>query len=417
MKKLTSILSVIIILISLSPSNVSASSAPSVSADSAVLMDAATGEILYGKNVDTAYPPASTTKVMTALLTLENCKLDDVVTIGKNPPQADGSKIFLYEGEKIKVKDLLYGLILASANDCAEALAEHISGSMENFAVLMNKKAKELGCENTNFVNPSGLYNPNHKTSAKDLALIMRELAKQKEYPEIATTEAYKIAPTNKNSQIRPLWNENKLIQKYSEYYYPYCFGGKTGYTVQSQHSYTAVAEKDGRRLVVALVHDSNKTFFKDAVNLFQYGFNLEKMKIYSKGDFVTNFTSGNTVIPLTAMNDFYYYAESGSDPKFNLSLKADNLSLKPFGKGDEVTSVNIIRNGVVVGNLKLCSGVDHGLFKVISGNIFLSIASIVFILAVVPVSLKTVSVMKKRKVRKRLEIKRKERYKKYNRS
>jgi D-alanyl-D-alanine carboxypeptidase len=248
MKKLTALIIFLIMILSPLAVNVKASSSvPSVSADSAVLMDAETGEILYSKNMNAAYPPASTTKIMTALLTIEKCKLDDVVTVGKEPPLADGSKIYIFEGEQLKVKDLLYGLLLPSANDCAEALAEHISGSMDKFAVLMNKRAAELGCKNTNFVNPSGLYDENHKTSAYDLALILRELSKHEEFKEVATTLAYKIGVTNKSPVERPLWNENKLIQKYSGYYYPYCIGGKTGYTVQSAHSYVSVAEKDGQ--------------------------------------------------------------------------------------------------------------------------------------------------------------------------
>lgn len=352
-----------------------ASTAPTVSADSAVLMDADTGEILYSKNIDDAYPPASTTKIMTALLTLEKCKLDDVVTVGKNPPLADGSKIYIYEGEQLTVKQLLYGMLLPSANDCAEALAEHIGGSMDGFAKLMNERAKELGCKNTNFVNPSGLYNENHKTSARDLALIMSELSKHPEYKEIATTLAYKIAPTNKSTLERPLWNENKLIQQYSGYYYPYCIGGKTGYTIQSQHSYVSVSVKDGRRLVVALVHDSQKTFFRDAINLFNYGYNgFEKVPVYSKGDVVTTYNSGKTSIPLLASQDFYYYAEKGTTPIYEMKLGNIDLCKKLFSKGDELTTAEIKANGTVVGTLKLTSGADHSLFNILSENNYLPI-------------------------------------------
>lgn len=138
---------------------------------------------------------------MTALLTLERGNLDDIVTIGRKPPLAEGSKIYILEGEKIKVRDLLYGLLLASANDCAEALAEYLSGSLDNFSKDMNKRAKELGCTNTNFVNPSGLYNDKHRTSARDLAIIMNELVKQPEYSKIATTLSYNILPTNKSKE------------------------------------------------------------------------------------------------------------------------------------------------------------------------------------------------------------------------
>lgn len=334
---------------------------PAVSADSVVLMDAVTGNILYEKNADTAYPPASTTKLMTALLTLEKCNLDDTVTVGKNPPLADGSKIYLFEGEQIKVRDLLYGLLLQSGNDCAEALAEHISGSLDKFVVEMNKRASELGCKDTNFVNPSGLYNDKHKTSAKDLALIMRELSKNTEYTQIATTSFYKIQPTNKSSSERPLWNENKLIQKTSKLYYEGSEGGKTGYTIQSQHSYVACATRNGQKLVVALVHDKNKTFFPDAIALLNYGFdNFELKRLFSKGDLVTTYTNKNLNIPLLAASDFYYIREKGSSdlPKYNINN--DNLLLKFFKAGDIVTDATISFQNKDIGNLKLMSGSNH---------------------------------------------------------
>jgi len=281
---------------------------PSVSADSVVLMDATTGKILYEKNKNTAYPPASTTKIMTSLLVLENGNLDDMVTVSKNAENADGSKIYIFEGEIISVKELLYGLILASANDCAIALAEHISGSTEEFAKLMNEKAKSLGCKNTNFVNPNGLYDVDHKTSAYDLALIMQELTTHAEYKDISTTPSYLMAPTNKSIEKRPLWNGNRLIHSGDSYYYEGCEGGKTGYTVQSKHSYIAVATRNGQKLIVSLIHDSAKTFFPDSRKLFDYGFNnFELSKFLNKDDAVSNLTlDDGTVIPLLAAKDFY---------------------------------------------------------------------------------------------------------------
>lgn len=248
-----------------------------VAADSAVLMDGKTGEILYSKNMDTAYPPASTTKIMTALLTLENCKLEDIVTIGKNPPKTDGNNICLIEDEQFTVKDLLHALILESANDCANALAEHISGSVEKFAIRMNERAKELGCKSTNFMNPSGLYHKSHKSSAKDMALIMMELTKHSEFTDIATTMSYSIPSTNKTVRERSIPNRNRLLIKNSGFYYEGCIGGKTGYTIQSKHSYVASAIRDDRQLIVALVHDKEKKFYSDTIRLFNYGFSKFK--------------------------------------------------------------------------------------------------------------------------------------------
>lgn len=344
---------------------------PTVSADSVVLMDATTGEILYSKNPDAAYPPASTTKLMTALLTLEKCKLDDVVTIGKNPPLADGSKIYLFEGEQIKVRDLLYGLLLSSGNDCAEALAEHIGGTTDKFAVEMNKRALELGAKNTNFVNPSGLFDEKHKTSAKDLALIMKELSKNPEYTKIATTSFYKIQPTNKSAAERPLWNENKLIQKSSTYFYDGCQGGKTGYTVQSLHSYVSTATKNGQKLIVSLVHDKNKTFFPDSAALFNYGFNnFQLVRLFAKGDLVTTYKNNDLDIPLMAASDFYYVKEkdiSTIAPK--CTLNNEDLSSKFFKTGDVIADGNVCLNDKTIGNLKLMSGTTHELKQATPSN------------------------------------------------
>jgi serine-type D-Ala-D-Ala carboxypeptidase (penicillin-binding protein 5/6) len=334
---------------------------PAVSADSAVLIDAATGTILYSRNMNTAYPPASTTKVMTALLTLENTKLDDIVTVSKKVPFVDGSKIGIADGEELTVKDLLYGLILMSGNDCAEALAEHISGSLESFAVMMTAKAKELGCENTNFVNPSGLYDENHKTSAKDLALIMREAIKHPEYKEIASTFAYKIPPTNKHPEGIHLGNENKLINKNSSYYYEPAEAGKTGYTTQSLFSYVASASKNGQRLIVALVHSKSKTYYEDSKKLFEYGFNnFELKELYKKGDTVNTFTEENLSVPLKAAEDYYYVKEKGSSEIPKTTIISNSIIGKSFKQGDKIMEASISLKDENLPNLQLESAVDH---------------------------------------------------------
>ncbi|WP_446898723.1 serine hydrolase [Clostridium sp. LBM24168] len=334
---------------------------PSVSADSAVLLDANTGKILFSKNPDSAYPPASTTKIMTALLVLEKGDLDSYVTVGKNPPKVDGTRLGLIEGEKLKVRDLLYGLLLASDNDCAEALAEHVGGSLNKFVEKMNKRAVELGASHTHFANPSGLFNKNHKVSSRDLALMMEKLSENPEYSKIATTLSYTIKPTNKSSSPRTVWNENRLVQKQSHYYYEGSLGGKTGYTVQSLHSYVAAATRGGHKLIVALIHDKNKTFFPDTISLFNYGFNNFKLeKLYSKGELVTTYTKDDLSIPLIAESDFYYTKsiDDKSVPVFNLSDK--KLDSKSFKAGEPVEEAVISFNGSNIGSLKLLSGVDH---------------------------------------------------------
>lgn len=335
---------------------------PSVSADSAVLLDATTGQILYSKNQDSAYPPASTTKIMTALLVLENCKLDDYVTVGATPPKIEGTRIGLIQGEKIRVIDLLYGMLLASGNDCAEALAEYVGdGSIKKFADKMNKRARELGASHTNFVNPSGLFDENHKTSSKDLALIMKKLSENPEYSRIATKVSYTIPKTNKSKETRTVWNENKLIQKQSKYYYEGSLGGKTGYTIQSFHSYVTSASRGGHKFVVALVHDKKKTFFPDAVSLLNYGFNNFKLeKLYSKNQIVTTYKSGDLSVPLIAQSDFYYTKDIKDNSKPTIKLKHLNLAEKSFKKGETIEQATISLNGKVVGKLNLLSKTNH---------------------------------------------------------
>ncbi len=214
--------------------------------------------------------------------------MDDIVKIVKNP-LCRRSKIYIFEDEELKVKDLLHALLLRSANDVAEALAEHISGSVEEFAALKNKRASELGAINTNFVNPSGLYDENHRTTAKDLAIIMKELSKHPEFIEIATTPMYYIEPTNKSEKRRPLSNENRLLQKNSIYYYEGCEGGKTGYTVQSKHSYVAIASKNGQKLIAVLLHDAKKTYWSD-VRKLSIWFENFTLKTFSLMVFIRKF-------------------------------------------------------------------------------------------------------------------------------
>lgn len=345
---------------------------PAIAAEDAVLIDGTTGEILYSKNADQVFPPASTTKIMTALLTLENCKLDDKVTIGKNPPFADGSKAGIMENEELTVKDLLYGLLFVSGNDCANALAEHVGGSMQGFISMMNKRAQELGLHGTTFMNPNGLYDPNHRSSAKDLALIMRELAKHPEYKEIATdNKTYYITPANNTAMKHPVSNEIQMVWKSGRYYYDGIEGGKTGYTIQSLFSYVVSAERNGQRLIVAL-HSSTKSHYPDSIKLLNYGFkNFELAKLYSKGDKVSDYKiNDNLTIPLLAADDFYYVKEKGCADVPQMSINNKNLRDMPFSRGDALLDANITLNNKQVGCLKLVSGGEHILKSVAaSGN------------------------------------------------
>lgn len=341
--------------------NAYASTPPDVAGSGVVLMDASNGQILFNKNMDEKLPPASTTKVMTALLTLEKTSLTDKVTIGKVPACADGTALGLEEGEVMTVEDLLNALIIGSCNDAAEALAEYISGSIPEFTNLMNKRADELGAVNTHFVNPSGLYDKNHYTSAKDLSLILRELLKHKEFEDIAQKPNYRILPNEKVKTERWVTNRLTILSKNSSTYYPYCIGGKTGYTIDAKHSFISAARKDGVTLISAIIHTDDKAkYFEDGVKLFEYGFNNFKLtKFLSKGDELTSKNINSTNVPLLSSTDFYYLENVDKKNTPKIKFKNTNLDKIDFKKDDVVSNATIALDDDKIGEISLVSGLD----------------------------------------------------------
>ncbi len=210
---------VLLFLVCFSFSNVKANAVeePNINAEGSVLIDASTGEVLFGKNENKSFEPASTTKVMTALIALENCKLDEIVKVTQDFTSIDGTAIGLLTGDELTMKDLLLGLIMESGNDCANAIAIHISGSIDDFAVLMNKKAKEIGALNTTFKNPSGLPDEGHVTTPHDLALIMREAIKNKDFVGISEVPYHEIVMKNNPERKIIVNNKNHMINKNSK--------------------------------------------------------------------------------------------------------------------------------------------------------------------------------------------------------
>lgn len=283
-RKLIAIISVITILVTnimgTTPAYVSAEEkwpeGPFVYAESAIVMEASTGLVLYEKNIHDEHYPASITKIMTVLLALENSSLGDVITVSNNAVydvDADSSRIWINVGEKLTMQQCLYAILLESANDCAYAVAEHVSGSVENFAKLMTEKAKSLGCKNTNFVNPHGLQNVNHYTSAYDMALITREALKNESFSKIVGTKTYQIPPTNMQSETRYLRNHHKLVMQQG-YTYDGIIGGKTGYTTTSKYTLVTVAKRGDLKLIcIIMKDDSIEHEYSDTENLLDYGF------------------------------------------------------------------------------------------------------------------------------------------------
>lgn len=262
-------------------------SSVSVYSPSCILMEASSGKILYEKNSNQVRYPASTTKIMTAILVLENCELTDVATVSRNaihsiPP--DYVMCNIKEGEELTIEQLLNVLLIPSANDAAVVLAEHISGSVSKFADLMNEKAKEIGCKNTHFVNPNGIHDKNHVSTAYDLALMGQYAMKNDTFRRIVKKTQYTLPATNKYDKTdRTFKTTNDLLIKNtskskSNYYYPDATGVKTGYTGDAGNCLVASAKKDNMEVISVVLgadftKDGLSEKFLDTIALLNYAF------------------------------------------------------------------------------------------------------------------------------------------------
>ncbi len=244
------------------------SSCPTLSAQSYAVIDALTGETLFAKDEVLPLPVASTTKIMTALIVVENiADINLEITVDAQSCGIEGSSVNLYKGEKTTVKDLLYALMLESANDAAVCLARTVAGSTEDFAVLMNSRAEEIGMKNSHFTNPHGLEDPAHYSTAADMALLFREAMKNETLREIVSTKTYKMETGNGN-EYRFLSNHNKLLKTFEP-----CIGGKTGFTKSAGRCLVTLCEKDGVQLITVTLNDPND--WEDHKNIVEYAFTL----------------------------------------------------------------------------------------------------------------------------------------------
>ena len=273
--------------------------APETLSPGVILMEESTGTILYEKNMDEAHYPASITKIMTTLLALENGNLSDMVTFSDDAiNNTEGSGIARDYGEQMTLEQCLYGVMLESANECAYAVAEHVGGTVENFVDMMNAKAKELGCTNTHFANPHGLQDENHYTTAHDMALIAQAAYQNETFRIIIGTKMYTIPPTNKHAEETVLRNHHDMLCTYHnanrKYLYPYCVGGKTGYTATANSTLVTYAEKDGMTLICVVMNTQSPNQFIDTVNLFDYAFDNFQVLNVAEND--TNYSAETTV-------------------------------------------------------------------------------------------------------------------------
>lgn len=319
----------------------------SVSAEYACVIDAQTGRVIYEKNAHTNHSMASTTKIMTALVALENGNLNDLVTVGKNAAGTEGTSLYLKVGDKLPLSELLYGLMLRSGNDAAIAIAEHISGSVEKFAELMTSRAKTIGAQNTSFKNPNGLDEEGHFTTAYDLAIITREALKNENFAEIVKTKSKSI-----QNGAQTVVNHNKLLNSYEG-----CIGVKTGYTKKTGRCLVSAAERDDVKIIAVTLNAPND--WQDHKNMLDYAFSktvcfpliAEQMTVNS----VTVKSGESNTLELCA--DRSFYLSESSDTKFKnakINLKIPDFVTAPVKKGEIIGALEIFYKDELLDTINL---------------------------------------------------------------
>ena len=343
-----------------------------INAGSAILIDADTGNILYEKDAYSKHYPASITKIMTSILAFESDKeLTDDITYSRNAVfsiERGSSHIAIDVDEVLTLEQALHALLMVSANDAANGIAEFIDESIEDFAKHMTTRAKELGAKNTNFTNPHGLHNSNHYTTAFDMSLIAKEALKYPLFKEIVKKRYYEIPPNNKKDESRYLGNQHKMLLNTSYKYEP-CQGGKTGYTDQARHTLITYAKKGDTNLICVILNGS-KQMYADTIKLFDFGFNnysklkllsknsiMKKVPVFNSDDDTDDLTKKLGYIDVIAADDFVYYGSSNLS-KDDIEIKTtlpDNFKT-PIFKNDIVGEVQFINNGTILGTVPLLS-------------------------------------------------------------
>lgn len=291
---------------------------PVVGAQGAILFEANTGTILYSKNIHERLYPASTTKILTTLVAIENSKLSDMVEFSADAVfsiEQGSSNMGMDVGQSITMEQCLYGILVYSANEVANAVGEHIAGNTHKFVDMMNQKARELGCSNSHFVTTNGLHDENHYTSSYDLALIAQAFFKNETLSKIAGTRYYKIEPTDTQPDLIELYTHNQLTN--GTYEYEGYVGGKTGYTTVAHQTLVSCAERNGMKLICVVMKEDSPSQFTDTIALFDYGFQNfqmvnvaenEKNYIISGSDFFENnnaiFGNNETILSINP-NDY----------------------------------------------------------------------------------------------------------------
>ncbi len=326
---------------------------PPLTAASAILVDAASGKILFAKNASERRPMASTTKIMTALVTLEKCRPQEIATVSGSVLKADGSRLGLESGEQITVEALLTALLLKSANDAAVALAEHAGGSVDGFVTLMNQRAAALGARDTHFSNPHGLYAPDHYSSAYDLSLMAREAMRQPLFRRLVSTRIASV-PRPDGSTF-PVANHNRLLFQDAA-----VDGVKTGYVRQSGRCLVVSATRGGWRLIAVLL--DSQELWQEAETLLDYGFSNWTATVFAskeRSPWKARIIGGcSRFVPLVAEEDRIEVRPVGvaSDLSSRVSIVR---KAAPVRKGQRMGEILLFRRGKEAGSIPLLAERD----------------------------------------------------------
>ncbi|ACB85222.1 D-alanyl-D-alanine carboxypeptidase family protein [Natranaerobius thermophilus] len=334
-----------------------------ITATSACLVDVKTGRVLYEQNSHKQLPMASTTKVMTALLSLERGNLNEVVTASEAASEVEGSSIYLQEDEQLTLEAMLYGLMLESGNDAAHAIAEHIDGDIESFARNMTDRAESLGAKNTNFQNPHGLPSDNHYSTAYDMTIIAKEALKKSKFAEIVSTKE-KLIPWEKgDADWRYLNNDNKLLDELSE-----ADGVKTGWTEAAGRCLIFSGTKDERQ-VVGTVLKAPK-MYQDAENLLEYGiYQFNEKQVIQKGQLVREVPVEKgkySTVPVVAGSEIVLPLESQEYRDLNYHIKIPKKLQAPLEKGEEIGTLQILSGKCTLAETELLTSkeVDEPFYR-----------------------------------------------------
>lgn len=343
---------------------------PAIGAEGAILMEASTGTILYAKNIDEKLYPASTTKILTALIAAENSDMNEDVTFSHDAVfsiERGSSNMGMDAGEVITMEQALYGLLVNSANESANAIAEHISGSMEAFADKMNETAARLGCKNSHFVTTNGLHDDNHYTTPYDLALIARAFFSNELLCKMSSTKSYYIpqSPTQPDDDL--YLNTHNQFLTTSRFAYEYYLGGKTGFTSVARQTLVSAAQKDGMRLICVIMKEESPDQFQDTLDLFQYGFdnfqllNVSENEAAYKVDNSDFFTTDNDIFgnskPILSMNtqDSIVLPKTAEFSDAESELTYDNIS-----DDSAVATISYSYHGVPIGTATIDLAMDE---------------------------------------------------------